>query len=1359
LEGNEVQDILEDRRGFMWFASKAGLVRYDGRGFKVYEYEPTDSTSISVNAVERIIEAKDGTLWVATWGGGLNHFDPNTEQFTHYRAEGPPGRRLSNDYVADLAEDQAGNIWIATRGGLNRLNPKEGNIIEYLPEANNPNSISAREIRTLLIDRNDVLWIGTGYPWPNDDTEPAGGLVRYNHTTDDFTRFMHKPDDPTSLINNYVSALFEDSDGNFWVGVGENQVCVMDRKKGTFRKVDRVSDWHLKDEIAHIRAFYEVKGEDGVWVLSYGAGLIKYSLEKEEILAEVWGADESGKSIFPLNEAWRIYQSSEGTVWICTGDIGEKVYKSSTLLPHLNTVYNGDVISSLAVDAMTGDIWLGRTFNGLNVGNWETNSFSYTYTDKVDQPWQGNFFASSDLDSEGLFDAIKGMVTCEEDVLWFLKPDGEGIYRLNKGGDRKQLDFFQHIPGNPESLLPDTLLAITGGYHSPFIWAVNTHGVLERLEQSSGRVRHFLPETYPALPADPRQIYATADGKIWVVGLEQGNLVLTEYDPSADRFEQTTLLKEVSTDLEVNNMTVGKDGSLWIGTDLYLICHPPDGTTKVHSLQENEAGRLRSFLVDTVGNIWLATSIGLQVFNVATGTFYQFSEHLQLQAQPFTPGAAALYTPEELLFCGMGGCVYVNKTTLNHYYNRKAEQATLAESRLRVAAFLLNGKEVKEGPLAADSIMQLKEIVIPFAENSFSLELSLLSYDWPEGHRFEYLLENYDTYWRTTGDRNNAYFARVPPGEYTLRIKGYNSVNAYAEMAPIRVVVIPPWWRTWWAYACYTLAGLGLLFAFYRFQLSRQLAKSEAQRLQELDVAKSQLYTNITHEFRTPLTVILGMTDQLSREVNTEQREVVEMIDRNGQNLLNLVNQLLDLAKLESGTMNLQLQQSDIISYLKYLVESFHSYAENRGVNIHFLSTLENQEMDFDPTKIQQIIANVLSNAIKFTPTGGDIYISVDPNAGERQYLDIRVKDTGAGISPEQLPHIFQRFYQADETTTREFPGTGIGLALVAELVKLMKGEIEARSEVGKGTEIKVRLPVEQSAEKNADLAYFEKAKIHFYREGVEKPEPEQVLPIADADRPSVLIVEDNFDVRAYIKACLKDQFQLLSAENGHQGFEIALEYTPDFIISDVMMPRKDGYTLAWELKNDQRTSHIPIILLTAKVDVDSRLEGLKQGVEAYLAKPFNPRELRLRIRKLLEQRKRLQQHYLSLGGQLVGVKQAPEATATAPEDEFVLKVKTIILARLEDHELDVTALCREVGMSQSQLHRKLSALTGLSPNRFLRHIRLEKAQELLKDRTKSVNEVAYEAGYKDPSYFGRVFKQVMGETPAEWRKGGQIVK
>lgn len=527
-----------------------------------------------------------------------------------------------------------------------------------------------------------------------------------------------------------------------------------------------------------------------------------------------------------------------------------------------------------------------------------------------------------------------------------------------------------------------------------------------------------------------------------------------------------------------------------------------------------------------------------------------------------------------------------------------------------------------------------------------------------------------------------------------------------------------------------------------KLQEQQLIIEKEKENLQEIGKLKSRLYTNITHEFRTPLTIILGLSKQLASQVAAQAVPNLELIQRNGRQLLELINQMLDLSKLEAGKLKLDYVHGDIVNFLKYLTESFHSVAENQAIQLHFLSDLEELSLDYEPKRLQQVFFNLISNALKYSQEGGHIYIQVSQLPSD--YMELKIRDTGMGIPEKELGKIFDRFYQVEENDSRKSGGTGIGLALVKELVNLMGGVIQVKSKLGKGSEFSFSLPIKHSMIGNEAIDYEVQTVSSNSPSLVKAKIPS--LP----DSPLLLILEDNRDVLHYITSSLSSHFRIESCPDGQTGIEQALKRIPDLIISDVMMPIKNGFEVCEDLKQDRRTSHIPIILLTAKADIQSKLEGLQYGADLYLEKPFHEEELLLHINNLLQQRQRLKIHYQFLGNTDPNDK-AEEVLP--PESVFVEQVRSIIFKNLNEPSFTVDQLSKEVALSPSQLHRKLKALTGYSAIQIIRLIRLGHAQKLLKNPEIHIANVAYDCGFNNPDYFSKTFKKEFGLSPSEFRK------
>ncbi|MEL6250650.1 MAG: tetratricopeptide repeat protein [Bacteroidota bacterium] len=561
----------------------------------------------------------------------------------------------------------------------------------------------------------------------------------------------------------------------------------------------------------------------------------------------------------------------------------------------------------------------------------------------------------------------------------------------------------------------------------------------------------------------------------------------------------------------------------------------------------------------------------------------------------------------------------------------------------------------------------------------------------------------------------------------------------------------------WIALIVAILVILAFAWYYYQKQKANKLlmdlhteVSEQKRKLEEMDILKSHFFTNISHEFRTPLTVIGGMVDQIKSEPKKWTDKGLNLIQRNNTQLLDLVNQILDLRKLESGSLSLNKKQGNIVFYLSYIFESFQSLAESKDIDLHFLCEMEELWMDFDREKLLRVISNLLSNAIKFSPEGGNIYLmvdkSTDPDQPTKEYLKLSIKDTGLGIPEDKLPYIFDRFYQVYTSSSRKGEGTGIGLALTKELVVLMEGDINVESRQNKGSTFSLRIPISQEAiiqeitEEEIQLNLPVRPKLETTDSGRNPTSPLQAIKL--------LLIEDNDDVVTYLESLLEDSYQLLIARDGKVGIEMAVQEVPDLIISDIMMPIKDGYEVCASLKEDERTSHIPIVLLTAKADDESKLKGLRRGADAYLTKPFNKEELLIRLEQLQKLRQKLQNRYLNL--------EAPETSEeaeTKQEDAFILKVRAVIEENMQNPNLGVDLLCESLGLSRTQLYMKVKALTNRSATQYIRAIRLFKAKALLQGSDQPVSQIAYEVGFSDPSYFSRAFSKEFGFPPKNLTK------
>lgn len=634
-----------------------------------------------------------------------------------------------------------------------------------------------------------------------------------------------------------------------------------------------------------------------------------------------------------------------------------------------------------------------------------------------------------------------------------------------------------------------------------------------------------------------------------------------------------------------------------------------------------------------------------------------------------------------------------------------------------------------------------------------------VSYDKTEVNQFQYRLKGNDEAWSSWTKETQKAYTNLSAGDYVFHVHSKNVYGNLGTEDKFTFTILPPWYLSWEAYVVYALMFLGFLFQARRWELKRvnkkhavQLQLQELSKLKELDQLKSQFFANISHEFRTPLTLILGQLDSLQTEQLEKQGQTkLQVAYRNARRLLRLINELLDLSKLEAGGIELRAEVFNMVTFLKNLVSSFESLAEQKRIELKFSTEVEFIPVKFEPDKIEKVFYNLLSNAFKFTPENGNIRVDVRGTLEVPRTLEINIKDSGIGISEDDLPNIFDRFYQVDGSHTREHEGSGIGLALAKELIELHNGQISVSSKEDVGTTFTVRLPVSETESQIPEKVEIKPEDTQIEADTVQL---EQDKSIADSqlsdNQEIILIAEDNDDVRVYIREQLQEHYNIVETEDGEQGLAKAQEIIPDLLITDVMMPKMDGYQLSKHIRDDEKTSHIPIVMITARADMDDKIEGLETGVDAYLVKPFNARELKVRIKNLIQQRQKLRKRFKE-----ATIIKPSEVTVTPIDQLFLENVISTIEKKFSNEDFNVEALADSVHMSASQINRKLGALIDQSGGQFIRSMRLQRAADLLKQNAGTVAEICYEVGFSEQSTFTRAFKKQFGLSPREYRKNG----
>ncbi|MFQ5639709.1 MAG: two-component regulator propeller domain-containing protein [bacterium] len=1355
LRGSTVGCILQDRQGFIWFGGTiGGLHKYDGYGFTVYRNDVRDSNSLSDNTVMTIYEDRSGTLWIGTRTGGLNRFDREQEQFTRFVNNPSDPQSLTSGPVRCIFEDRLGTLWVGTERGLNRFDRVQEQFSRFVHAPNDTHSLRDNWVRSIVEDRSGTLWVaGVGLhkldratgqvtrfaqaphaPHSPSDSNlslihegPTGtlwiaqfgaGLYRFDPEQETFNHFVHDPDDPTTLSSNRITSIQEGRSGALWVGTEGGGLNRLDRATGQFARFvhdpndpsSLSSNYIMSILEDHTGALWVGTGSMWGRAPRGGFGINRYDPGQNQFGELV--LDPANLDSLPKFGIQIVHEDRTGILWIGTRGDGliERDRATGRARRYIHDPEDPHSLSQNWVFSLyedrSGTLWVGTFDRGLNRFDRGTRQFARFAQDRDDPTSLSH-------------NRVVSMLEDRSGTLWFTTFGG-GLNRFDR--EREQFTRFVHDPDDPYSLSDDHATGIYEDRNGT-LWVGTWGGGLNRLDREQETFIRFVHN-----PDDPTSL--------------SNNVVSTIHEDRA--------------------------GTLWVGTSGGL--NKLDRSTgQFHYYTEKEGlpdNSVGGILEDNQGRLWLSTH-GLSRFDPQSGTVRNYGVEDGLLNGS---GSLAQGKSGEMFFCGDNGIDYFHPDSIR---DNPHTPSVVITSFARY-----NSGEAEGSPIVVKGISEKRHLELSYEDRTLSFEFVALNFRNAPKNQYAYKLEGFNEDWIQLGRKRDVSFTNLDSGEYTLRVKGSNNDGVWNEEgASLKITITPPLWKTWWAYSLYAGLILGSLYGLRRYELNRQQLKHSleletvrSEKLKELDTLKSQFFANISHEFRTPLTLILGPIEQITAKIKEgELKQTLGIVQRNARRLLRLINQLLDLSRLESGKMQLRAAPGDIVGFLKGLTMTFASLAERQLIGLQFYAEEEELELYFDRDKVEKIFTNLLSNAFKFTPAGGEIEVTVGQSTTRPGYawrqgapvsrvVTITVVDTGIGIAADRLPNIFDRFYQVDGSHIREHEGSGIGLALVKELIEIHTGSISVTSEEGKGTTFTITLPMGKKhfkpeeivatsvtvtpVQADFDLHSFESLKD---TEAVVELEPYG----AELDDDNiVLVVEDHADFRTYLREYLEPPYKVIEAKDGTEGLQCALDVIPDLVISDVMMPKMNGYDLCTALKTDERSSHIPVILLTAKASDEDKVEGLETGADDYLRKPFDAKELVARVKNLITLREKLRQRFIK------EVVLKPSEIAVTPADEvFVKKVLAVVEEYLADEEFNVEVLQRKVGMSRTQLHRKLKALTNQSTTEFIRSIRLQRGADLLQQKAGSIAEIAYMVGFSSQAYFTRCFQQQFGMTPKTFAK------
>lgn len=1332
LSNNRILCFAEDDNGFIWIGTTAGLNRYDGYNFKTFLNSPLDSNSISDDMVQAITKDQLGRLWILT-PQGMTAFDPNVQVFSndlnitinkeYYNLSGTttvipygdstlffhlPGYGLiehnlnTNKY--ELFEITNGHTSLLSSREISQITISESSLY-VLSRNGNINIISLKTKRleknidalktyiqntqhdyNLFIDTKQNIWI-----YSNDHDL---GIIFIDGS--ETIKHFNTESQP-ALNSNIISSIIQDSDNNYWIGTDHG----------------------------------------GLNILSSSKESVQYILH-----------DEGDKNSLSQNVITSIFKSSNDVIWIGTFKQGGNFYHKNLfrfnhykhqLSVETSLPYND--VNCFAEDKF-GNLWIGTNGEGLIYFDRHKNTFkSVTFEFKNTPGLKSNVIVSLFVD--------------KYNHLWIGTYHGGLAYY-----DGQNITNYLNNPDNPKSISDNRIWEIFEDSNGN-LWVGTLGGGLNLFDRDRKEFLAFKQTEFHEIYSDfIIDINEDSKGNLWL-GTDFGAYILPQDSSKVIHFTHDKKARGSLSDNFISAIHIDSRKHIWLGTrnGLNLFNAKSNNFILFNTNNGLPNNSIMGILESEEGDIWVSTSGGLCKLVIQYQEDGKYQSHYTinyddsdgLQGREFNEGSAYKTSKGELIFGGANG--------FNIYLPSEDEFKPLAY-KTKIIGLEIFGEEINVNSNESkkrnirSSILNGETIKLPYKDNIFSLKFATANYLAAKKIRYRYKLEGFNNQWiYTTWEDRKATFTNLNPGKYVFKVQS-SDINAGWENSEsfVHLIIQPPWYRTWVSYFAFTLLILTIIVFSRRIVIKNERAKfqqeqieKESKRQQELNALKTRFFTNVSHEFRTPLTLILTPLEKLIKTTNDESfKKHLSLIQQNAKRLLGLVNQLLDFRKIEENKLQVSYIYGNIIGFIGHIIDSFTDFQESKNISLDFLPDEKELFMQFDKDKLEKILFNLISNAFKFTPENGYIRIFAEVvEVDGTEHLKIIVKDNGIGISEDQLEKIFDRFYQSDLPNDFITKGSGIGLSLAHDFVELLNGSISVQSKINRGSSFIVLLPVNRNS--TQDIGE-DKIWPEVNNEG--KTAIPSTAVSAAKNKKTIMLVEDNSDFRYYLNDSLQSKFNILEAENGSIALETLKTKQPDLIVSDVMMPVMDGLTFCSKIKTAPSFSHIPIILLTAKSTQQDQLDGLHQGADEYITKPFNLEILEARIDYLLAQRKRFATHYQK------NFQVEIENNSITPLDEKLLKrTHDLINKNISNSEYSVEKLSKDVGMSRVYLYKKTTSLTGKTPVELIRLVRLKKAANLFLESQLSISEVAYDVGFTDPKYFSKQFKIEYGVLPSKYKE------
>lgn len=1310
LSNSTITALLQDHYGYMWIGTSSGLNCFDGYDFKIFKSNPHSDNSISNNGIKCIYEDSHNNLWVGQLDGNISRIDQHKGIIKNFSCYSPSSTKRGD--VAAIVEGKDHNLWIAVdRRGFVCMNPNTGKIL--LTQSAHHGGMSHNATTDIICDKSGNLWLTT---W-------GGGVNKYNPRTHRFQYFLTKPDSQERNVCVHNTCLFQDKQGYIWVGTTHSGAY---RINPVTNSVTHFPENLSSNTSIHGHCIYSIVGDKqgNVWI-STGKGISVYHHQTRTF--SYFSSDIASQD-FSNDDIHKLYSDKSGSIWIGTNR-GLFLYnlrrpKFESVLP-TSPFEQGTMVQAIIKDSQ------GRVWVQTSLGLWRISS---------DRKHIENITSIlPDPTVRALFQDHDGNV-------WI------GYYNNNITRYNPQNNTYTNFPLNVQfstpNFVPFRSVTTFSQDQDGSLWIGTEVGLLH-FNPNTGQSKALIYSTGLIYPDQKiTAIHRDITGTLWV-GTEGGLL----------RFSKDLKLQKVyrnnpsdSTSLPDNNVTsIFEDSQqrLWIGTmaGLARFYHEQDRFSTISMPSEAQSVPVMAIEEDSHGCLWLSSTVGLIQYSINDNTFHKFDDNDGLQKGEFSSGVAWKGYDGELLFGGISGA--------NRFYPDFIRLDSVVPKVYIEGLSLFNEPvEPGDGSALKTSIIDANRIDLSYRQSTLSLQFAVHEFNSPAKILYAYKLEGVDKDWiYANAHQRSATYAHLAPGKYVFKVKASNSDGIWNEKpTELTIVVHPPFWRTWWAYVFYIVLVGTLIYYLSGRRVKREQEKNQREiekikvkQEKQLYEMKFQFFTNISHEFRTSLTLILGPLEQIinSKELQGDNKKLLSIIHNNAVRLTRLVNQLLDFRKIEAHKMKINRTMQDIVPFLHKVFDIFLFGAAQQHVDYQFHSSIKSLSFSFDSDKLEKAVYNLLTNAFKYTNTNnGKVALLLDSfiKSG-KTFVTIKVSDNGAGISEEDQQNIFDLFFQASDNGKKYRGGAGIGLNMTKELVTLMDGTISVSSQPGKGSVFTITLPTDSTnAGQNEDN--IDHGALIIDKDKKETTATEEQTN-KDEQRDCILVVEDNADMRDYIRTILGSDYQIITANNGVEGLSAAIEQMPDIIITDIMMPEMNGFQLFEHLRSDKRVNYIPVIMLTAVNDEQHVVNSYQKGVDDYITKPFSAPMLKARVANLLAKRKAMWER--------TGNEESKYQQKVL--NPFVAEMEKVVSQHLSEPGFGIDALASNFNMSSQQLTRKTKALMNTTPYKFIIKMRMEAAVNLLNTTELNITEIAFRCGYQEVSNFSRSFTRYWGKSPMQYNK------